>query len=116
MEKKVVCTVWVLFLVVGAVMGPAGAISCSDAVSAMVPCGSFLVGSGGARPTAQCCQSVLALQKKTATRADLKALCLCLKQTGPSFGVLPEKAKLLPQLCKLKINMPISPDIDCQKI
>ncbi|KAG9455108.1 hypothetical protein H6P81_008012 [Aristolochia fimbriata] len=116
MEKKVVCSLWVMFLVVGAVMGPAEAMSCSDAVSAMVPCGSFLLGSSGARPSPQCCQSALALQKKTPTRAGLRDLCLCFKQTGPSFGVQPEKAKLLPQLCKLNLNMPISPDIDCNKV
>ncbi|EMS63499.1 UDP-glycosyltransferase 91C1 [Triticum urartu] len=44
-----------------------------------------------------------------------RALCRCLEQSGPSFGVLPDRARQLPALCKLGISIPVSPHTDCDK-
>lgn len=107
--------VWIAVLVVAVVVTATAGASCGDAVSALTPCGSFLIGSGPPKPSAECCQSASGLNKMAATLASRRALCQCLKQTGPSFGVKPERAKQLPPLCKLKLNIPISPTVDCNK-
>ncbi|KAK1317624.1 hypothetical protein QJS10_CPA05g00961 [Acorus calamus] len=93
------------------------AFSCSDAVTALSPCGPFLITTGGvSAPTAECCRGAQSLEGMATTVQDRRALCECLKQTGPSFGVDPEKARQLPPLCKLSLNIPISPDVDCASI
>nr|CAD1839550.1 unnamed protein product [Ananas comosus var. bracteatus] len=91
-------------------------VSCSDAVNKLIPCGSFLVGTGPAKPSARCCQSAQGLQQMATTVAKRRALCQCLKQSGPSFGVRPERAKLLPSACNLQLNIPVSPNVDCNQI
>ncbi|OVA01117.1 Plant lipid transfer protein/Par allergen [Macleaya cordata] len=90
-------------------------VSCEEAVSDLIPCATYLMGSGGPNPGSQCCASAQKLNKLASTTADRQSLCECLKQTGPSFGVKPERAKQLPVLCKLELNIPISPDVDCSK-
>ncbi|XP_058069019.1 non-specific lipid-transfer protein-like [Magnolia sinica] len=115
MGKNVVGAMWVLCLVVAQIAG-AAEVSCGDAVNALIPCGSFLLGSGAPTPSHECCQSAQSLNKLATTPTSRRALCQCLKQTGPSFGVKPERAKQLPPLCKLKLNIPISPTVDCNKI
>ncbi|KAI3985015.1 hypothetical protein MKX01_004783 [Papaver californicum] len=70
-----------------------GEVSCGDALSNLVPCGSYLMGSGSYTPLKECCD-------------------VCLKQTGPSFGVKADNVKQFLVLCKLKLNIPITPDID----
>ncbi|KAG0465284.1 hypothetical protein HPP92_019448 [Vanilla planifolia] len=92
-----------------AVAPPASGISCSDAVSALIPCGSYLLGAGGEVPSPTCCQSAQALNRAAATVGSRRALCECLKKTGPSFGVRSDRASRLPYLCKLKLNFPMSP-------
>lgn len=109
---------WVQGLVVLALIiaSPAvDAVSCGDAISALIPCGSFLVGSGAAKPSKECCTSAQSLNKLTTTTADRRAVCECFVKSGPSFGVKPERTKLLPSLCKLNINIPISPNLNCSK-
>ncbi|RWR71828.1 non-specific lipid-transfer-like protein [Cinnamomum micranthum f. kanehirae] len=108
-------SLWMVMMVVMLVVTATEAVSCGDAVSALIPCGSFLIGSGPPKPSAECCQSAQTLNKMAATLATRRALCQCLKQTGPSFGVKPERAKQLPPLCKLKLNIPVSPNVDCNK-
>ncbi|XP_026448125.1 non-specific lipid-transfer protein-like [Papaver somniferum] len=94
-----------------------GEVSCGDAVSDLVPCGSYLMGSGSnSSPTKECCDGARKLNQFATTTADRQSLCACLKQTGPSFGVKTDKAKQLPVLCKLKLNIPISPNVDCSKV
>ncbi|KAI3988048.1 hypothetical protein MKX01_011837 [Papaver californicum] len=93
-----------------------GAVSCGDAVSDLVPCGSYLMSSGSSTPTKECCDGARKLNQLATTTADRQSLCACLKQTGPSFGVKVDKAKQLPVLCKLKLNIPITPNVDCSKV
>ncbi|MCL7046941.1 hypothetical protein MKW94_026132 [Papaver nudicaule] len=89
-----------------------GEVSCGDAVSDLVPCASFLMGSGTSNPSTECCDGARKLNQLATTTADRQSLCACLKQSGPSFGVEADKAKQLPVLCKLKLNIPITPTVD----
>ncbi|KAK6917812.1 Bifunctional inhibitor/plant lipid transfer protein/seed storage helical domain [Dillenia turbinata] len=91
------------------------AISCSDAVAALVPCESFLLGQGPAKASNSCCSSAQALNKKADTTETRRSLCECFKQISPSVGVSPDRAALLPKLCQLNVDLNISPDVNCNK-
>ena len=92
-------------------------VSCGDAVSALIPCGPYLVGAdaAGAAPSESCCRGAQALRRMAGTAAARRALCRCLEQSGPSFGVLPDRARQLPARCKLGVSIPVSPHTDCDK-
>ncbi|VAI23900.1 unnamed protein product [Triticum turgidum subsp. durum] len=94
----------------------AAEVSCGDAVSALIPCGSFLVGAVAGAPSESCCRGAQGLRRMAGTPGARRALCRCLEQSGPSFGVLPDRARQLPALCKLGISIPVSPHTDCDKI
>ncbi|KAG0461582.1 hypothetical protein HPP92_021514 [Vanilla planifolia] len=104
----------VIVVLAAAAVSVAG-MSCSDAVSALIPCEAYLLGADGAPPTTGCCQSVHKLNQEAATVPQRKVLCECFKQTSPSFGVSPERAKNLPALCKLRLNVPITAAINCSQ-
>ncbi|XP_040378530.1 non-specific lipid-transfer protein 1-like [Oryza brachyantha] len=107
----------VLSVAAAVVAAAAAAPTCGDAVSALVPCGPFLVGGGGARrPSERCCSSARALRGMADTAEARRALCRCLEQSGPSFGVLPDRARRLPALCKLGLSIPVGAHTDCSKI
>ncbi|KAJ4976158.1 hypothetical protein NE237_001264 [Protea cynaroides] len=75
--------VWVLrLLVVGLMMLRQEVLSCGDAVSALNPCGSFLLGMGHPKPSDQCCSSAQALNKMAVMRASRVAVCECFKFSG----------------------------------
>lgn len=93
----------------------AATVSCGDYVNALIPCGSYLIGSGKAEPSPQCCKSARELNRMATTVAERRALCQCFKQTGPSFGVKPERARHLLPACKLNLNIPISPNVNCNR-
>ncbi|KAG8098670.1 hypothetical protein GUJ93_ZPchr0013g36379 [Zizania palustris] len=103
-------------VLVAAAAGAGAAVTCGDAVNALVPCGPFLVGAaGGDQPGATCCGSARALRSMAATADARRALCRCLEQSGPSFGVLPDRARRLPALCKLGLAIPVGAGTDCSK-
>uniref|UniRef100_A0A1D1ZJR4 Non-specific lipid-transfer protein n=1 Tax=Anthurium amnicola TaxID=1678845 RepID=A0A1D1ZJR4_9ARAE len=123
MESMVGRKLWVLCLVVAAIAALLGgrrvtaAVQCGDAVNALVPCGPFLLGVAGEdNPSSQCCQSAQLLNKMATTVEMRRELCKCLLQAGPSFGVTPGRARRLPSFCKLKLEIPVSPNVDCNKI
>ncbi|KAL2495451.1 Non-specific lipid-transfer protein 8 [Forsythia ovata] len=92
-----------------------GVIQCKDAVSKVVPCETFLL-SGDSTPSVECCTSAQALDKiAMASQPDRKAICECFKDTAKSFPVNLEKARKLPDLCKLNIKVVIDPNIDCDR-
>ncbi|XP_011629171.1 non-specific lipid-transfer protein [Amborella trichopoda] len=114
---KVVC-MWLLSvaLVLGIAGAVGGGVSCESAVQAMIPCGSYLLGAGGNIPSKDCCTSLHSLEGMTKTPAARKQVCQCFKDSGPSFGVKPARAKILPGLCKITIGIPINPSVDCNKV
>ncbi|XP_062213156.1 non-specific lipid-transfer protein 1-like [Phragmites australis] len=99
----------------GAEGAGAGAVSCGDAVNALIPCGTFLVGAGAAVPSDSCCRGAMALRRMGGTADARRAICRCLEQSGPSFGVLPERARLLPARCNISLGIPINTHTDCNK-
>ncbi|CAM0877194.1 unnamed protein product [Alopecurus aequalis] len=107
----------ILLAAVTVMAASAAEVSCGDAVSALIPCGSFLVGADtGARgPSESCCRGAQALRRMAGTAGARRALCRCLEQSGPSFGVLPDRARQLPARCKLGVSIPVSPHTDCNK-
>ncbi|XP_008803495.1 non-specific lipid-transfer protein 3-like [Phoenix dactylifera] len=113
------CTLWAVaaVLVVSTAAAAAAAkVSCGDAVNALIPCGSYLVGSGQAEPSPRCCKSAGELSRMASTVAERRALCQCFKQTGPSFGVKPERANHLLTACNLSLTIPLNPNMDCSRI
>ncbi|XP_051230337.1 non-specific lipid-transfer protein A [Lolium perenne] len=107
-----------ILLLTVAMASAAAEVSCGDAVSALIPCGSFLVGAdaGAAGPSESCCRGAQALRRMAGTAGARRALCRCLEESGPSFGVLPDRARQLPARCKLGVSIPVSPHTDCGKI
>lgn len=104
-----------MFLVLNASGRPSNDISCQDAVTALLPCQSFLVGSGPATPTAACCLGAQNVLKQATTIVVRKTLCECFKKAGTEMGVKPERAKQIPNLCKIDVPVPIDPNVDCSK-
>ncbi|XP_062161005.1 non-specific lipid-transfer protein-like [Alnus glutinosa] len=104
-----------MFLVLNASGRPSDDISCKDAVTALLPCQSFLVGSAPPPPTAACCVGAQNVLKQAATSEVRKALCECFKKVGKEMGVKPERAKQIPNLCKFNVPVPIDLNVDCSK-
>ncbi|KAG6641839.1 hypothetical protein CIPAW_09G101000 [Carya illinoinensis] len=88
---------------------------CQDAVTSLMPCIAFLTGFSPPPPNAGCCQGARDVLNKATTSADRKALCVCLKNVASQDGILPDRAEQLPDLCKIKVPVPIKPDVDCNK-
>ncbi|KAF3783637.1 Non-specific lipid-transfer protein 1 [Nymphaea thermarum] len=95
MAAKVVAVVQVvslmLLVVVGSHAAEGAGVSCGDALSALIPCTSYLVGGGGATPSDGCCRGAQTLDRLAATADARRSLCACFKQTAPSFGVNPQR-------------------------
>ncbi|KAG2688506.1 hypothetical protein I3843_09G099300 [Carya illinoinensis] len=88
---------------------------CPIAVKYLLPCMAFLTGSSPPPPGAGCCQGARDVLNMATTSADRKALCFCLKNLASQAGVLADRAEQLPDLCKIKVPVPIKPDVDCNK-
>ncbi|PIN09307.1 hypothetical protein CDL12_18111 [Handroanthus impetiginosus] len=87
------------------------AVSCTQAVEYLMPCQSFLMGL--AEISSSCCLGAQALAQATVSQTDRKSVCQCLKQIASSINVNQDKAKELPQLCKIDVPVPVRTDINC---
>ncbi|XP_031490673.1 non-specific lipid-transfer protein 3-like [Nymphaea colorata] len=120
MAAKVVAVVQVvsllLLVVVGSHAAEGAGVSCGDALNALIPCTSYLVGAGGATPSDGCCRGAQNLDRMAPTADARRSLCECFKQTAPSFGVNPQRVRSLPALCNIKLTVVITPNVDCSKI
>ncbi|GLT44973.1 hypothetical protein SLA2020_188420 [Shorea laevis] len=88
------------------------AISCQDALVALLPWKPFVTG-GSPSPSAPCCEGVSKLNSEASTTEERRELCRCLKDAAHGIGVIPERAKELPQKCGVNISVPIDPNINC---
>jgi hypothetical protein len=118
MEKKMkgwsVLAFGLVILVFNA--SPSGAaITCLEAITTLIPCELFLVGFGPAAPSSFCCMGAENVYKQANTTQSRRVLCECFKQAALDIGALPERAKLLPQLCKIHITVPIDANVNCSK-
>lgn len=92
-------------------LAPSDAVSCMQAVEYLMPCQSFLMGFGSI--TTACCAGAQGLAKVTTSAADTKSACECLKQVAVWVNVNHDKAEQLPQLCNVKVPVPVQPDVNC---
>ncbi|EOY04044.1 PREDICTED: non-specific lipid-transfer protein A [Theobroma cacao] len=121
MDKKVMGFPWSIGLgVVGLVILVAtayavDAMTCQQAITTLMPCQPFLTGAAPA-PTVPCCLAVSNVNTAATTTQARRDLCECFEKAAPGFGVKPEKAKQLPQLCGVTVPVPIDPTINCKDI
>ncbi|KAL0286183.1 UNVERIFIED_CONTAM: hypothetical protein Sangu_2741700 [Sesamum angustifolium] len=90
------------------------AFSCTEALTYLLPCRSFLMGNG--RITISCCRSVDALRQAAAAQSDQRAICRCLRQAALSANVDRAKVQGLEIGCKFNIPFPIGPNFNCSVI
>lgn len=115
MENKITgLLVFATILVACVAGGVHGSITCEDALAALQPCRPFLT-SAEPKPPTSCCGGVATVTQRAASVEDRKAVCECFKKAGPALGVKQEKAKVLPQICGVKVGVPIDPNTDCSK-
>ncbi|XP_038688633.1 non-specific lipid-transfer protein 1-like [Tripterygium wilfordii] len=91
------------------------AISCTQSLLSLLPCLPFFT-TPIPMPSVQCCVAVASLNLEANTKEIRQELCNCFKSAFTSYGVLPEKAKQVPQLCNVPVPVPIDPNIDCNTI
>ncbi|CAL5345570.1 unnamed protein product [Camellia sinensis] len=90
-------------------------ITCEDAILKILPCEPYLSGIGDI--SVPCCQGAQNLNQMANSTADRRAVCACFKQVGPSLGVNVDRAKKLPDLCKIDLRgITIDFTIDCNTI
>ncbi|KAI8001143.1 hypothetical protein LOK49_LG09G01463 [Camellia lanceoleosa] len=90
-------------------------ITCQDAILKLLPCEPYLLGIGDI--TVPCCQGAQNLNQMVNSTADRRAVCACFNQVGPSLGVNVDRAKKLPDLCKIDLGgITIDFTIDCSTI
>ncbi|XP_027340863.1 non-specific lipid-transfer protein 1-like [Abrus precatorius] len=84
---------------------------CKEALPLFTPCQPYLVGS--AEISASCCAGLTGIIQLGDTTQFRRDLCKCIKNAASQIGVNPQKAKQLPQLCKITLPFPIDPSVDC---
>ncbi|CAL5345578.1 unnamed protein product [Camellia sinensis] len=90
-------------------------ITCEDAILKILPCEPYLSGIGDI--SVPCCQGAQNLNQMANSTADHRSVCACFKQVGPSLGVNVDRAKKLPDLCKIDLRgITIDFTIDCNTI
>ena len=118
MEKKMMGCLALAFglmiLVLNASASPSNDITCQAAITDLMPCQPFLVGSGPATPSFTCCEGAQNILNQATTTATRRALCECFKNAAKAFGINPDRSKKLPQLCKINVPVPLDPNVDCQ--
>ena len=118
MEKKMMRCLALAFglmiLVLNASASPSNDITCQAAVTDLMPCQPFLVGFGPATPSFTCCEGAQNILNQATTTATRRALCDCFKNAAKAFGINPDRAIQLPQLCKINVPVPLDPNVDCQ--
>ncbi|GLT44981.1 hypothetical protein SLA2020_188490 [Shorea laevis] len=60
------------------------AISCQDALVALLPCKPFITG-GSPSPSALCCKGMSKLNAEASTIKERRELCRCLKDAAPAY-------------------------------
>ncbi|KAI9177259.1 hypothetical protein LWI28_012948 [Acer negundo] len=95
------------------------AITCSQVMSSISPCLSYVTGSEGS-PSTSCCDNVRNLKDSNPLRADKQAVCQCIKdQVSERFqnnpGPIMKKASQIPGLCHVNISVPDNFNFDCKR-
>ncbi|KAL1560240.1 non-specific lipid-transfer protein 1-like [Salvia divinorum] len=108
-------TLWIVgLLLVASATSHANAASCPQAITMLLPCQDYLVNLP-AKLTVLCCQAASKLNSMVHSKADLKDLCVCLKQAAASLHVIADRAKSLPGQCHIQVPVPLDPNVDCSQ-
>lgn len=96
---------------------PTNDITCQQAVMDLLPCQPFLTakGAGSDKPTTSCCTGVGNVFQQANTTQIRRDLCECFKKAAAALRIMPDRAKQIPDLCKIEIKIPIDPKVDCSK-
>ncbi|XP_058763856.1 non-specific lipid-transfer protein-like [Vicia villosa] len=118
MDKRIVSFVMILGMLVTTLDArQIDAITCPEALLALLPCLPYLQGTGPATPpTSACCAGANNLNQKADTTQSRRDVCNCLKPAATRFNVNPDRSKQLPQLCNIKLSVSFDPSIDCNTV
>ncbi|XP_027171398.1 non-specific lipid-transfer protein 3-like [Coffea eugenioides] len=95
----------------------AAAPSCSVVGTMLEPCEPYVIDQGS-QPSSACCNGVKEVSDSAASKADLEAVCNCIKNALPSIeNASPARISGLPKACGVNSNFaPVDPNYDCSKI
>ena len=89
-------------------------ITCQEAITKLLPCQPYLVGSGPPTPSVSCCLACQEVFHAASTTLIRRNLCECFKKAAIEYKVDPERARKIPELCNIDgLNIPIDPSVDC---
>ncbi|PON52173.1 Lipid transfer protein/Par allergen [Parasponia andersonii] len=89
-------------------------ITCREAITKLLPCEPYLTGSDPPTPSVSCCLACQEILHEANTTVIRRNLCECFKKAAIEAKVNLERARKLPELCKLEgLNIPIDPNVDC---
>ncbi|CAM8969670.1 unnamed protein product [Rhodiola kirilowii] len=89
-------------------------ITCTQVISDLRPCFSYLQ-SGSGKPPSACCAGASTLAEAAATSADRRAACECIKTASQALKPNPDLAADLPKNCGIDLPFAISATLDCSK-
>ncbi|CAN6468948.1 unnamed protein product [Victoria cruziana] len=91
------------------------AVECQDVVKDLVPCMSYLRGTGGPVP-GECCSGVRDLNRAASTTLDRRTACECIKKySGQISGLNPNLVGSLPESCGVHLSFVPSSNTDCAR-
>lgn len=95
----------------------AAAPSCSVVDTKLEPCMPY-VNDQGSQPSSACCNGVKEVSDSAESKADLEAVCNCIKKALPSIeNASSARISGLPKACGVNRNLPaFDPNYDCSKI
>ncbi|CAL2251187.1 unnamed protein product [Prunus armeniaca] len=95
---------------------PANGVTCQEALMTLMPCETYLVGSGPGTPAVPCCAGVQTLVSEATSTEIRRSLCECLKKAAAGMKIDPGRLKAIPDYCKVSIPVPLDPTVDCSKV
>ncbi|CAN4126924.1 unnamed protein product [Withania somnifera] len=115
MDRSIFVFGFVFLVLIIKIISVNGNDQCPNTIVKLLPCKSFLMGKGDI--SGHCCNGVKGLMKMATFDNDLKlrSICECLKKEASAIGVIQERAMQIPQLCNIKLSIPIGPNVNCKK-
>nr|XP_023906000.1 non-specific lipid-transfer protein A-like [Quercus suber] len=117
MEKKTMSCLVLAFglmiiLVVNASASPSDGITCEEALTQLITCNPYFLGSVPS-PSPIRCKGVQNVSQQANTTTIRRSLSECLETAAKAFQIIPERLKQLSQLCKVQVPVPLDPTVDC---
>ncbi|KAL0442963.1 UNVERIFIED_CONTAM: hypothetical protein Slati_2019000 [Sesamum latifolium] len=105
------CLAGIVVLVLISIPARLNAFSCTEALTYLLPCRSFLMGNDSI--TVSCCRGVDVLRQAAAAQSDKRAICRCLQQAALAANVSRAKIEGVEIACKINIPYPLGPNFNC---